>query len=285
VELSLNVLQRLHKIFRSHKGPAAEAVTVEMTMLHRGSHVLEYATEYNQKVAVDRLKQAGIMVKTGTSVEAIVPSSTTTSRYSESIGVPPCQVQVTSLLKDEGSSSSSFLDADLVLWTAGAMRRNIPNVPGILNSKIPRDTKGRIVTDSYLKVKGSTSNPIFALGDCSRVVRSSSSPPHQILKPYPATAQVALQQATVVAWNVYSQTMNATEDILPFEYLDLGEMMSLGSEDASISSLQGKLQLEGKSASLLRRWIYALRMPTPRQALTALQSSFQQRLVQKKKYE
>jgi NADH:ubiquinone reductase (non-electrogenic) len=284
VELSLNVLQRLHKIFRLHKSAAADAVTVEMTMLHRGSHVLEYATEHNQKVAVDRLNQAGIMVKTGTSVEAIVPSATS-SRYSESIGVPPCQVQVTSLLKDDGSSSSCFLDADLVLWTAGAMRRNIPNVPGILNSKIPRDTKGRIVTDSYLKVKGSTSNPIFALGDCSRVVRSSSSPPHQSLKPYPATAQVALQQATVAAWNVYSQTMNATEDILPFEYLDLGEMMSLGSEDASISSLQGILQLEGKSASLLRRWIYALRMPTPRQALTALQSSFQQRLVQKKKYE
>jgi len=291
VELSLNVLQKIQQIFHINK-QHNPLFKVEMTLIHRGTHVLEYATEYNQKKGIDRLQQAGIVMKTNTIVDGIIKKPiihmTTTTSFSQVLDIPSVQVQLTTNTFPTTTSShidSYTLDADLVLWTAGAMRRNIPNIPGIFNSKLPRDTKGRIVTDSFLKVKGY--DRLFALGDCSRVIRSSSS--STTTKPYPATAQVALQQATVTAWNVYSQYMTSIAsdssskeyDLLPFEYVDLGEMLSLGSDDASISSLQGNIQLEGKAASLLRRWIYAIRMPTPQQAITAFVSSLQQKISHK----
>ena len=251
VELALNVMQRLGKMDKKQ---------VDMVLIHRGTHVLEYATSYNRNMGQDRLIKAGIQILTQTSVDAIVPIQHIPNRF-----MSKCQLQVSTRVmgSTQSTTTSSMVNADLILWTAGAMRQNTPNRPGILNSKLPRDTKGRIVTYPTLQVKGYDN--IYALGDCSRVIR-----PSMPLQPYPATAQVALQQATLVAWNLYSQhTSNGTE-LLNFEYVDLGEMLTFGRDDASISSLQGRVQVNGASASTLRRMIYALRMPTPRQVWTAL---------------
>jgi len=96
--------------------------------------------------------------------------------------------------------------------------------------------------------------------------------------PYGKTAAVAMQQAPFAAWNVYSSIMldddardnDANQKLkpLPFSYLDLGEMLTLGREDATISSL-GLVEVSGPAASVMRRLIYAVRMPTAQQALTA----------------
>ena len=92
---------------------------------------------------------------------------------------------------------------------------------------------------------------------------------------YGATAAVAMQQAPYAAWNVYASLMsvessmnNSSNDfrMLPFQYISLGEMLTLGTEDAPISSM-GIVQLSGASASILRRLIYVVRMPTAQQAL------------------
>merc|ERR1712127_1085276 len=102
----------------------------------------------------------------------------------------------------------------------------------------------------------------FALGDCSRSRKI----------PYGATAAVAMQQAPVVAWNVYSTFLDGLDgskkdrSLLKFNYVNLGEMMTLGTSDATISSLDGLLELSGDTASILRRLIYAVRMPTSDQA-------------------
>ena len=104
-------------------------------------------------------------------------------------------------------------------------------------------------------------------------------------KPYSTTAQVAIQQATVAAWNVYASlsdnddgTAALKREPLPFSYLDLGEMLTLGEEDASITSLGGAVRLDGAPASVLRRLIYAVRMPTGRQALIAGLAGAEKRL-------
>jgi NADH dehydrogenase len=140
---------------------------------------------------------------------------------------------------------------------------------GIRNSILPRDAMGRILTSSTLNVPEYPN--IFAIGDCSR--------PRKV--PYPGTAQVAMQQATVASWNVFAtlttnnRRIGGGDDergipkLLPFNFISLGEMMTLGSEDATISTLGGNVELSGPVASWLRRLIYAVRMPTPRQALTA----------------
>merc|ERR1712087_443419 len=103
---------------------------------------------------------------------------------------------------------------------------------------------------------------------------------------YPGTAQVAMQQAPIVAYNVFStlqnnsQNQNQNQKLLPFRFLDLGNMMTLGSNDASISSLGGLVQLEGPAASVARRLIYAVRMPTTNQAATAAKLSTSQKVSQ-----
>jgi NADH:ubiquinone reductase (non-electrogenic) len=131
-----------------------------------------------------------------------------------------------------------------------------------------------LVTGSDLKVSGQTN--VFALGDCARCRKV----------PYAATAQVAMQQAPVAAWNVYAtlhnleNKNNAQDDLklLPFQYLALGEMMTLGSDDATISGLEGLVNLSGEAASVLRRLVYAIRMPTPQQGFSAVLQSTQRRI-------
>ena len=48
--------------------------------------------------------------------------------------------------------------------------------------------------------------------------------------------------------------------------ISVGEMLSLGGEDGSVSALAGLVQLRGPLASLSRKAVYAARMPTPAQA-------------------
>ena len=48
--------------------------------------------------------------------------------------------------------------------------------------------------------------------------------------------------------------------LLAFQYQHLGEMMTLGSDDATLAGLG--VQLNGVTAHLARRMIYLMRMPT-----------------------
>lgn len=259
VELALNLSERLGGSKRN----------VNVTLVHRGKQPLQYASEFNRKTALDRLEKSGVTVMTETNVVEVCESDDESNSFDSSDGTIPGKCKVFLEQKNNGSNEiSSAVDADILLWTAGATSTNVPK--GILNSKLPRDSSGRVVTNNLLRVKD-TSN-VFALGDCARSRKV----------PYGATAAVAMQQAPVVAWNVYATIMSEIErggndskeqSLLKFSYVNLGEMMTLGSSDATLSSLDGLLQLSGSSASILRRLIYAVRMPTAEQALTAALSS------------
>ena len=48
--------------------------------------------------------------------------------------------------------------------------------------------------------------------------------------------------------------------LLTFQYQHLGEMMTLGADDATLAGLG--VQLNGVTAHLARRMIYLMRMPT-----------------------
>ena len=240
VELSLNIKTFFQK----------QKADVQVTLVHRGQHILPSASDFNRDSARKRLNESNIQLLTETSVANV------TQEGSKKI------VQ----LSFRNGNTHDRIASDLVVWTVGAN----PPKKGILNSMLPRDQSERIMTRSTLQVVGF--NNIFALGDCAKVVGGTSS--------YPATAQVAIQQAAVVAWNVCevlnhpdSTTTNVDEALLPFRYVELGEMMTLGTDDATIQSLGGLFQASGKGASALRRFIYAARMPTNKQRLTALVDS------------
>lgn len=100
------------------------------------------------------------------------------------------------------------------------------------------------------------------------------------LEELPSTAQVAFQQSEVASWNVWSSLLAPPTGPKPlaFRYTPLGEMLTLGPTEAAISSLQGLVQLGGPYASLVRRMVYVLRMPTQRQRAAAAKAWVQARV-------
>ena len=74
----------------------------------------------------------------------------------------------------------------------------------------------------------------------------------------PNTAQAALQQADYAGWNLWASLSDRPP--LPFRYQHLGEMMTLGVENATLTGLG--LRLEGPLAHVARRLTYLYRMPT-----------------------
>jgi len=265
VELATNLVDRFGS------DAAKEDGRVNVSLVHRGEQVLEYATEHNRKAGTDRLKEVGVNVMTSTSVVEVLPYEKDADDGNDMMPVflknEQCILKVTTKSED-GADVEELLPTTLLLWTAGATPTSIQN-KGIRNSILPRDSMGRILSSPTLNVPEHPN--IFAIGDCSR--------PKKI--PYPGTAQVAIQQATVAAYNVYAilngdgnssrvgSGKRSKSKLLPFKYLNLGEMMTLGSDDATISTLGGLVELSGPTASWLRRWIYAVRMPTPKQGVVA----------------
>tara|TARA_B100000424_G_C22605070_1_gene337715 strand:- start:10 stop:564 length:555 start_codon:yes stop_codon:yes gene_type:complete len=132
------------------------------------------------------------------------------------------------------------LDQDIVIWTAG-VKSNLP----LTDRKISQ-INGRILVNKNFQIDTFTNS--FAIGDISII---------DGMEDLPITAQVAMQEGNHLAKNI--ELLIQEKDLLPFEYKDNGEMISLGIGKASISS-QG-LTLSGKLAFEVRRLVYVAKMP------------------------
>lgn len=147
---------------------------------------------------------------------------------------------------------SQVLEADLVLWTVGSTSQipwlQPPDAPYV----IPLNGRGQVETEETLQVKGHPRT--FAIGD-SAALRDPSG------KFLPANAQVAFQQADFAGWNIWAAIND--RPLLPFRFQNLGEMMTLGRNDAAITAsfIEG-LTLEGPLGHAARKLVYCLRMPT-----------------------
>ncbi|KAL4021194.1 hypothetical protein IC575_019985 [Cucumis melo] len=153
----------------------------------------------------------------------------------------------------ERGSQGRILEADLVLWTVGS-KSLLPTLEPSENyrKQLPLNGRGQAETDETLRVRGHPR--IFALGDSSALRDSNG-------RPLPATAQVAFQQADFAGWNLWAAINN--RPLLPFRYQNLGEMMTLGRNDASVSpSFIEGLTLEGPIGHAARKMAYLIRLPT-----------------------
>ncbi len=127
-----------------------------------------------------------------------------------------------------------------VIWTAGIK----PNLPEFAQDI--QKINNRILINDKLQLP--SYHNVFVLGDISTIEGKSN---------LPVTAQVAMQQGVHVANNL--NLLIQKENLMPFQFKDNGEMISLGVGEASISGLG--LTLTGKFAFDLRRIIYASKMP------------------------
>ena len=153
-------------------------------------------------------------------------------------------VQLNSSVREVTSSTAVLADGAVLrhaglIWTAGSS----PAVPAI--SPAPALDRGRLAVEADLRLVGSLNT--FALGDLSS--RPGS--------PWPASAQVAMQQGDATAAAI--ATLRRGEEPQPFQFEDRGEMLSLGVGDATLTGMG--LTLAGPLAFQLRRATYLTRLP------------------------
>ena len=148
-------------------------------------------------------------------------------------------------LQRGATEETERLSSDAVIWTGG-VAACIPE----LTPALPLDGRGRLSCDGELRVVGCEA--VFALGD-------AAASPQPGGEGHPATAQVAMQQASCVAANLLRQRHG--EPLEAFRWNDLGEMLGLGIGQASLTGMG--LTLAGPAAFQLRRLAYLARLPGP----------------------
>jgi demethylphylloquinone reductase len=184
--------------------------------------ILPDAPEFNRNAALKALEQRGIWVDLETTVSEVT---------ADSIGL---------IYKGQ----IDIIPAEIVMWTVGNQVS-----PAVNDFGLPLNSQGKISVNEKLQVTGHPD--IFALGDAAAMVDLEG-------KSTPTNAQAAFQQADYVAWNVWSSLTD--RPLLAFQYTDLGEMMTLGTDNAVLSGMG--IQLDGPLAYLARRLVYLYRLPT-----------------------
>ncbi len=191
-------------------------------LVERSEMILRTSPDFNREAASQALSQRNIWIDLETEVESI-EATQISLKYKEQIDTIP---------------------VDIVLWTVGT--KVAPVVQSLPLTKNQRD---QIITSATLQVQDD--GKIFALGDLADCQDADG-------QKVPTTAQVAIQQSDYVAWNIWASLSG--RPLLPFRYQALGEMMALGLDNATLTSLGVKL--DGQIAHLARRLVYLYRLPT-----------------------
>ncbi|MFN3926920.1 MAG: NAD(P)/FAD-dependent oxidoreductase [Pseudanabaenaceae cyanobacterium] len=141
-----------------------------------------------------------------------------------------------SITLDYGNEGKDLetLPVDIVMWTVGNARHSLLQCLG-----------EQWELEPTLQLRGYPE--VFVVGDTTAGY-------------YPATAQVAYQQAGYCAKNIWAFWHG--DPLHPFTYVPLGEFMSLGIGTASMATPFLPIGINGSLASLVRRAVYLLRLPT-----------------------
>ncbi len=191
-------------------------------LVELSDQILRTSPEFNREAATKALEAKGVFIDLETKVESITQDSISLD-YKNQVDTIP---------------------VDLVIWTVGTRVS-----PVVKNLPLKQNQRGQITTTPTLQV---IDHPeIFALGD---LADSHDIEGQQV----PATAQAAFQQADYTAWNIWATLSD--RPLLPFRYQQLGEMMTLGINNATLTGLGVKL--DGSLAAIARRLAYLYRMPT-----------------------
>jgi NADH:ubiquinone reductase (non-electrogenic) len=208
--------------------------TAVVELIEQGERLLPLSKAFNREQATLSLQRRDVRVRTRTRVVEV--------------GADRLRLRLLPGGEEE------WIAVQGVIWTAGQRCR-----PPLITPAPRSDGTGRLLCDQELRLQGR--EDVFVVGDLGAVPES---PDAQELS-LPTTAQVAFQQAPVVAANLLA-SLEARE-ARPFHWSDLGEMISLGRGEASLTS--GGITLAGPTAFQLRRLAYLTRLPGLPQQLRA----------------
>lgn len=184
--------------------------------------ILRTSTEFNRKTADQALQDRGVWLDLDTSIESLT-AETLSLNYKGTVDTIPVEI---------------------VIWTVGTRV-----APAIAELPLKHNQRGQISVLPTLQAVDQTD--VFVLGD---IADCKDAEGQQV----PTTAQVAIQQADYAGWNIWASLTG--RPLLPFRYQHLGEIMSLGVDNASLTGMG--LKLEGVPALIARRLTYLYRMPT-----------------------
>ncbi|VEF47097.1 NADH dehydrogenase [Bacillus freudenreichii] len=138
----------------------------------------------------------------------------------------------------KGEDDTEEIKAATVVWAAGVRGNPIIVESGIENMR------GRVKVEPDLRAPGLSD--VFVIGDCSLVINE------EINRPYPPTAQIAMQQGELVASNLAKLVQGKT-NLDSFTFDNKGTVCSLGDDDA-IGVVFGK-KVTGTKASFMKKMI------------------------------
>jgi NADH:ubiquinone reductase (H+-translocating) len=165
--------------------------------------------------AVSQLERKGIEFLIGTAIKECMPDG---------------------ILVAKGEAEPRVIKAGTVVWAAGVRGNSIIEKSGF------DAMRGRVKVQPDLRVPGH--DDVFIIGDSSLVINE------EINRPYPPTAQIAMQQGEVVARNLAALIRNKT-DLESFVFDNKGTVCSLGENDA-IGVVFGK-KVTGTTASIMKK--------------------------------
>ena len=193
-----------------------------LRIIEMADQILRTSPDFNRDAAVKALSDRHVLLDLDTRVSAIT-ADTITLAYQDQ--------------EDE-------LPVDIVLWTVGTKVADIVKT-------LPLAQTERHQLKVNTKLQAIERSEIFALGD---LAESFDATGQRVV----STAQSALQQAQYAAWNIWASECD--RPLLPFRYQHLGEMMTLGLDNATLTGLG--FTLDGPLAHVARRLAYLYRMPT-----------------------
>src|SRR5699024_1172878 len=154
-----------------------------------------------------------------------------------SIGTPVVEATEEGVKIKKDEDEFEFIKAGTVVWAAGVRGNSLIEETGIENMR------ARVKVEKDLRAPGH--DDVFIVGDCALMINEA------INRPYPPTAQIAMQQGDTCAENLVALVKGeATKEFVP----DLkGSVCSLGSDDA-IGVVFDK-KVTGKKASFMKKMV------------------------------
>ena len=204
-----------------------------------GNRIPELCKEFdvpNEKVRVICV-EAAPMVLPGFDPQLVeyAKSKLTAKGIEFSIGTPIVEATPEGVKIKKGEDEFEFIKAGTVVWAAGVRGNALVESSGI------ESNRARIAVRKDMRAPGF--DDVFVVGDCAFLLNEEAG------RPYPPTAQIAMQQAVNIAKNI-KHLMNG-EETETFVYDDKGAVCSLGHGDA-IGDAMGR-KFTGKTANALKK--------------------------------
>ena len=194
---------------------------VEIYLIDKGDKILPNCKSFNREKAIEAISKRNIRVYL--------------DYYIKSVDKTFLEL----LSTDSETNHFIKIDYSTLLWTAGLKPSKSKFLCKFLNENQKIKVNKFMQIDEYKN--------IFFVGDITFFENA----------PFPSSAQVAMQQGSLVAQNIIS--LRKGNEIKPFQFEDLGEMLSLGISNASITGYG--ITLAGPLAFEIRYLAYLMRMP------------------------